>query len=164
MPLRHLLFTSALALLALQGCSSDQSVDPGSNTVPEAGSPFQVNYLTQSADLDLSKLNKSDYKGTSLVKLADVWTASSISADRTTLEFEFVAFDGFIPSQKTGCGDLPGSVLEKGYVDPVSRKLTWDESLGLAGCYSVKNAVKMNAHAPTDAGVALDGAADSPAE
>jgi hypothetical protein len=164
MSFRSLLFTGAVALLALQACSSDQSVDPGSTTVPEGGASFQVNYQSQSVDLDLSALAKTDYKGAGLVKLADVWTASKIAADRTTLEFEFVASDGFKPSNKANCGDLPGTVLDKGYIDPLSRKLIWDETIGLAGCYAVKNTIKMNAHEPTDAGVALDGAADSPAE
>jgi hypothetical protein len=161
---RYLLLASAAALLALQGCSSDQTVDPGTQTVPEGGATFQVNYHTDSVDLDLGKLPTSDYKGVNLVKLADVWTASKIAADYTTLEFGFEASDGFKPSQKTGCNDLPGTMLDKGYIDPVSRKLTWDSTLGLAGCYSVKDAVKMTGHEPDDAGVAFDGSADAPAE
>ncbi len=150
----------AIAACAMQACSSDQSVNPGTPTA-DAGASLQVTYESQSVPVDLSKVPTVDYKGTQLVKLADVWTASQILTDRNTLAFEFVGDDGFKPSDKNGCNDLPGSTLDNGYIDPVSRKLTWDESLGLAGCYSVKGAAKMNAHVlDLDAAMATDSAQD----
>lgn len=162
MSLRHLLLCCATVLLSLPACGSDQSVDPGTTPpAADAGAMIEVNYLADSVDIDLSTLATVDFKASKLVKLTDVWTASKIAADPASLEFEFVGEDGFKPSTKTGCFDLPGTVLEKGYIDPNSRKLIWDETLGLAGCYSVNGAAKMNAHAPTDAGgPALDGSSE----
>ena len=156
MMLRYSVLASTFALLLLSACSSsDQTVDPGNNQNPAtdggadgSGVTIQVSYQSQSIPVDLGAITTSSYKGVNLVKLSDVWAGSQITADRTTLEFEFVATDGFKPSSK-GCADLPGDVLDKGYIDPASRNLTWDESLGFKGCYSVKGATQMNAHAPT---------------
>ena len=154
--------TSAFALILFSACeSSDQDVDPGINQNPAIeggtdgnGVTLQVSYLSDSVPVDLGTIATSSYKGVNLVKLSDVWTVSQIAANRATLEFEFVSSDGFKPSNK-GCADLSGEVLDKGYIDPMSQNLTWDESLGFEGCYSVKAAVQMNAHAPagdSDAG------------
>lgn len=153
MNLRKLASTCTLGLLVLAACGDDdQTVDPGGQQNPalEVG----VFHEGQSANVDLGTLSTTAYKGVSLVKLSDVWTASGFTADRTTLEFEFVASDGFKPSNKD-CADLPGTVLDQGYIDPATRNLTWDEALGFQGCYSVKDTVQINAHEPTagDAGV-----------
>jgi hypothetical protein len=143
-------------MFLFSGCSSsDQTVDPGNNQNPAtdggadgSGVTIQVSYQSQAVPVDLGAIATSTWKGVNLVKLSDVWTSSQIASDRATLEFEFVADDGFKPSNK-GCADLPGDALDRGYIDPASRNLIWDESLGFKGCYSVKNAAQMNAHAPT---------------
>jgi hypothetical protein len=141
----------ALVLCVLAGCG-DQAVNPGPSP-SGAIATLQVSYLSQSVPVSLSTLATIDYKGSKVVKASDVWTASQIGADRNLLEYEFVGDDGFKPSSKDGCPDLPGTLLEKGYIDPTTRKLSWDGSLGLGGCYSVRGAAQMNAHAPS----ALDG-------
>jgi len=124
------------------------------------GVTVAVSYDGQSSTVDLGSVATSTYKESQLVKLSDLWTASKFSVDPSTLQFEFVASDGFKPSNK-GCPDLSGSVLAQGYIDPTSRYLTWDEALGFKGCYSVKDVAKINAHAPVaaDAGIA-DAAAE----
>jgi len=148
MTLRFAVLASTLCLLPLTACSDDQAVDPGSGSGGGGGdATVLVTYEDQSVDVDLSGLETTSYKGVDLVKLSDVWTASGISVDRTTLEFELVASDGFKPSVND-CEDIPGDVLDQGYIDPSSRNLTWDESLGYGGCYSVRETVEMNAHAP----------------
>lgn len=164
MTLRHRLVSSSLLLLSLAACGSgDQSIDPGTGQNPSTdggadgnGVVLEVSYEGQSVPLDLGAIATSDYKGVNLVKLSDVWAASRIAADRSELEFRFVGDDGFTPWSK-GCADLPGDVLARGYIDPSSRNLTWDETLGFKGCYSVKSTAQMNAHAPT-------GEADAAAE
>ncbi|MFW5739659.1 MAG: hypothetical protein ACOC1F_04775 [Myxococcota bacterium] len=138
------------ALLLCLGCSDDQSVDPGSS----GGEPavLDVSYDGQSVPVDLGDLATTPYEGVELVKLSDVWAESGITADRAALAFEFVASDGFKPSNKD-CEDLAGTNLDQGYIDPVSRNLTWDESLGLGGCYAVRDTVEMNAHLVEDDGM-----------
>ncbi len=167
MTLRYCVMAGALALLLI-ACGDDQSVNPGNSQNPStdsgadaSGVVVQVSYQGQSMAIDLGTLATTSYKGVNLVKLSDVWTASQINADRTTLEFEFVAEYGFKPSKK-GCADLSGAVLDKGYIDPASRNISWDESLGFEGCYSVRNTAQMNAHVPTGGNDA--GATDAAAE
>ncbi len=139
-------YTLALVVVA---CSSNQSVDPGAGDgSAAAAAALSVSYQGRSIAVELGTVAPSSYKGVDLVKLSDAWTSSQIAADHTTLEFEFVGSDGFRPSSK-GCVDLAGSVLDQGYIDPTSRNLTWDEGLGMRGCYSVIDTVQMNAHDPT---------------
>ncbi len=166
---RGMFIGAALSLLLAAGCgASDQTVNSGANGNPSSdggadgnGVTLQVAYESQSVPVDLGTLATSSYKGVNLVKLSDVWAASGISADRSALEFEFVGADGFKPSIK-GCADLSGILLDQGYIDPTTRNLTWDETLGFSGCYSVKGAAKMNAHAPVDG--ADSGAVDAAGE
>jgi hypothetical protein len=142
---------SMLIVCAIQSCS-DQAVNSGAS--PDGSSTtIQVTYLTQSVSVSLPALTTIEYKGVQVVRASDVWIASQIQADRNSLEFEFVADDGFKPSIKGACPDLPGAILDKGYFDPTTRKLSWDTSLGLGGCYGVRGAAQMNAHAPVN----LDG-------
>ncbi len=162
---RRILGGCAVALLSLGGCGNDQTLDPGS-TPQGKGGTIQVAYQMQTVAVDPSKLSTVDYRGINLVKLSVVWAASAINADHNGLAFEFVSgTDGFKPSNK-GCPDLAGTVLDKGYIDPSTRKLTWDESLGFKGCYSVNAVAQMNAHAPTGLDAAAgpdagDGASDA---
>lgn len=165
MTTRAPLLASALALLLLAGCGSDQTINPGGLPNPGTdsdsganGVTVVVSYQGQSIPVDLGSIGTSPYKGVNLVRLSDVWTGSQIAEDRSALVFEFVGADGFKPSNK-GCEDLEGSVLDRGYIDPTSRKLTWDESLGFKGCYSVNDVANVNAHTPAGGG-SIDAAAE----
>jgi hypothetical protein len=156
MTLCNLAGACVFGLLVLSGCGdNDQTVNPGeTNTAASGGGGdatgvvVGVSYDGQSVDVDLGTVATTSYKGVTLVKLSDVWRTSGIEKDRAALEFEFVASDGFTPSDKD-CAGLSGTVLGMGYIDPVSRNLTWDESLGFQGCYSVRDAAQMNARLPT---------------
>lgn len=144
----------SLTCILAAGCSDDQSVDPGAASSGDA--VIEVTFEGQSVPVDLGNVTTSTYKDVELVKLSDLWEASGIATDRTTLAFEFVASDGFKPSVKD-CEDVPGDVLDRGYVDPATRNLTWDESLGYGGCYSVRETVQMNARATQDEGTGNSG-------
>ena len=144
----------AIGVLFVAGCgNAGQSISPGTQTQAQAGE-LNVVFDSSSARVDLGSVATTTYKGVALVRLSDVWTAADFSVDATTLEFEFEADDGFTPaSARPECVDLPGAHLVDGYIDSVSRNLTWDESLGLLGCYSVKGTNTMTGHAPVpDAG------------
>ncbi len=144
----------ALATSLLAACGDDQDVDPGTDSGATAAY-LTVSHEGQSVKVDLNGVAKTAYKDVQLVKLSDVWTASKLPASYTNLEFEFVSTDGFKPSSKEGCPDLPGTMLDKGYVNPATMDMSWDETLGLRGCYSVNDVAEMNGHqpyAPADAG------------
>lgn len=136
------------ATLVLSGCgNSRQSVDPGPQPTVE-GERLEVVYESSTVSVDLAALATTTYKGMAVVLLSDVWAASELAVDHTTLEFGFEADDGFSPAGK-GCADLPGVNLDSGYINPSSRNLAWDESLGLRGCYSVDSAKRMTGHLPS---------------
>jgi hypothetical protein len=148
-----MLLTSALALLLLAGCSrSDQKAGATADAAGAVGTgvTLSIAYQGQSIPVDLGSVATTSFNGEKLVKLSDVWTATHIKAERSSLEFEFVGADGFMPAEK-GCPDLSGAMLEKGFINPTSRNLSWDASFGSRRCYSVKNVAKMNAHAPSGA-------------
>ena len=126
---------------------ADSGEETGSNTTPYIGPSITVQYAGQAVEVDIGSIETSIYKGKELVRLSDVWDSSRIDADRQNLFFEFVGSDGFKPSDR-GCDDVPGTALDRGYINPMSRKLTWEESLGFYGCYSVSVTVEMNAHLP----------------
>lgn len=159
------LFAPTLLTFLFAACGSDQEVNSGNPTNPasDSGAPvvIQVTHQTQSVPVNLKTLPTTSYKGTTVVKLSEVWSGSKLPGDRNTLEFEFVSSDGFKPSDK-GCAPLSGSVLDKGYINPTSRNVMWDESLGYRGCYSVNDAAKMNATIPMARADA--GASDASAE
>jgi hypothetical protein len=143
----------ATGALLIVGCgNSGQSVDPGTQTTETGGAKLTVVLGASSVSVDLGSVATTAYNGTELVLLSDVWTAAALPVDHTTLEFGFEADDGFTPAS-VGCAYLPGADLDLGYIDPTSRNLVWDESLGLRGCYSVGGAKTMTGHTPVvDAG------------
>lgn len=150
-PVRRAPIAAGLALIALAGCSrSGQNASPGGSDAGAVGTgvTLSIAYQGQSFPVDLGSVATTRFNGEKLVKLSDVWTAAHIKAERSSLEFEFVGADGFMPAEK-GCPDLSGAMLEKGFIDPTSRNLSWDASFGSRRCYSVKNVAKMNAHAPS---------------
>ncbi|HNS95338.1 MAG TPA: hypothetical protein PKL73_00195 [Polyangiaceae bacterium] len=147
-PLHLVLFAVTMGLTA--ACGDEQSVDSGQPSPSNDGATGVIVTVTlenKSVPVDLGTLGTTAYKGVELVKLSDVWAASGIGVDPTTLEFEFVSADGFRPSSK-GCDDLAGSNIDKGFIHPTSRNITWDETLGLRGCYAVNDTEQMNGHVP----------------
>ena len=146
--LAALSFTSVLCSL-LAGCSEDQAVDPGTNT-GDAKS-VDVVHGADSVKVSLGTLSTLQYKEVDVVRLGDVWTAAFPSTDPNGLAFSFVSASGFRPSDKD-CADMPGPLLGNGYIEPVSGNLVWDESLGLRGCYSVRETARMEGFLP-DAGM-----------
>lgn len=143
--------TSLLLLCAstlLGGCG--QSVDSGAPsplTQSDSGddSPTRVSlvYGSSSADVELTTLPTQDYKGQGVVPLTAVWSAGGL-AEATALEFDFEGADGFHPSSKPKCAaPITSEQLTHGYILPTGRTLVWDDSLGLPGCYSAHDVVKI---------------------
>ena len=146
--LATLSFTAVLCSW-LVGCSEDQAVDPGTNT-GDAKS-VDVVHGADSVKVFLGALSTLQYKEVDVVRLGDVWAAAFPSAVPNSLAFSFVSATGFRPSDKD-CADMPGALLGSGYIEPTSGNLVWDESLGLRGCYSVRETVRIEGYLP-DAGM-----------
>lgn len=139
-----LLATAALA------CGSDQQVDPG--TPSGEGQSVDVIFESKTVAVSLESLQTVDYKGADVVPLADVWNAAHGSVSPASLAFVFESDEGFKPSDKE-CADVPGTALDKGYLEKNTRNLVWDESLGFRGCYSVRGTKSITGVDPGDAGM-----------
>lgn len=119
------------------------------------GQSVEVVYDGTSHEVDLSTLDTVDVGGAQLVVLADVVEAAELGVAVEDLVFDFVASDGFRPEDSSNCVDvvpLAGSALASGFIDPVTRDLSWDEALGLPGCMGIDDVVTIEASEPGVAG------------
>lgn len=134
------------AALAGVGCGNDpQNVSQGT-PAPSASTAVNVVVVhgDDSATVDVAALPSQTYKDTNVVPLAAVWAQSKLEGDLAKLSFDFEGDDGFRPSSKDKCKtNVTGEQLGKGYIVPKTRKLIWDDALGLPGCYSVRDVAKI---------------------
>lgn len=129
-----LLFVVALAA---PGCKRDAPHSHSARRGVFSGPPLvNLSFRSQTARVDLRRLPAEPVQGRALVRLARLWDAGGFSVPPTHLDF--VGDDGFRPGSKPKCPEkLAGAMLQRGYIDPTSRDLVWDEDLKLPGCYRV---------------------------
>lgn len=128
--------------LILVACG-DQEVKPGETGDTGATQSYllTVDVDGQSADVDIATLATVDFGGDALVPATAVLDASGLTVTWSERTFDFLASDGYRPSDKTDCVPVDYTTLQGGYFYPESGELVWDESLGLFGCYNVKGTV-----------------------
>ena len=120
----------------------DGDTDAEPEIIPNAKS-VSVTYRNQDYPVDLSLLGAAlvEIEGESYVRLSDVFDASGVETAVEQLVFDFMSADeAFRSSDKEFCAQsvpLEGSLLAKGYIQPVSRTLEWDDDLDFAGCMFV---------------------------
>lgn len=95
-----------------------------------------------------ASLRAGHVSGALCVSLADLWTASRLSGNPDAIELDFVGADGFRPS-RNGFPPLPGTMLERGYLQLETGRLEWDGSAGLPCGYRVKGVTMILALDPT---------------
>lgn len=153
---------TALLFAVLAAACGGQDIDTGTSTsdagsggstgtgtggaggAPQGLADVLLVYNDTSGTVDVATLATVDYKGSALVRLTALWDAGKLHADTSTLEFDFYGDDGYHPSEHASCSWLPtGADLQKGYIQPDTRNLVWDDSLGAFGCYKVKGIAKM---------------------
>jgi len=133
----------ALALLlAPAGCGSESDPEPCD---PARAVTLQISYGNGSEPVDLGTLSGTEEGDLCLVPLMDVLEEVSLGFDPSTSYYDFVAADGFRPTQ-VDCVTVDATILELGWVDRVTGTLVWDASLGMRGCYSVTAAVEIAAY------------------
>lgn len=145
----------AICSLMFFACSSDDNET-------EDGFELTVVYLGTEYTVDVLALETTLFEEIQMVKLTDILNATGVETDWTKLYYDFEAKDGFNPRTQYTCdGTIPitGDAIDKGYVDPVSHRLNWDESLGYSGCASVKDLVKIFVNDDPEDG-AIDGDTD----
>lgn len=164
------------AFLAINACGGDQQVVmPDTGTlVPDGGTSgksVKVIYNGSSSAVALGQLPTTAINGASYAKLADVVAAAIPGRSLDELKVtDFVSADGFASSSKADCGPLlpvAAATLAKGYLDPATRNLRWDDALAYPGCMCVRDTAEIvvaeAAAAAPDASVAApDASADAP--
>jgi hypothetical protein len=139
---REMLCVLACAVLGLSGAGlMGVGCGTGETDPCDTGSAvtMTVVYDQQEADVHLGNLEGTLEGDVCLVSLADVVARAGIVERPAEKYYDFEATDGFRPSSKD-CVMLEGTLLEQGGVDMTTGTLVWDASLGLKGCYFVKEA------------------------
>jgi len=120
----------AILLVGLCGCGDDDAAGP-------EGTRVTVTYEGEGREVVLETLAPS-VQG---VPLSDVVEAAWPELDRSALVADFLAGDGFRPARRTDCQDeipFPGDQLDRGWIDPATADLAWDESFSFTGCMHVR--------------------------
>ncbi len=132
---------AVLPILWLAAC--DQRV----SDAPEGDvKTVEVVFEEVTSEVDLGELDTVTIEGEELVRLSDVVEAADLGVELSALEFDFVASDGFRSGDRSTCTEtipMPGETLEQGYIDPVTRNMSWDASLGMPGCVRVRDAAQL---------------------
>ncbi|MBN1336123.1 MAG: hypothetical protein JXB39_09195 [Deltaproteobacteria bacterium] len=136
-----------LVLLAFLTACGDQDVQIDDTAGDDTATPgYTVDVVAdgQTVSVDLSTLGTVDFEGAPVVVLPDVLDASGLSVPWSERTYDFVASDGFRPSEHS-CPPLDWSVAAQGCFYPSTGNLVWDSSLGLSGCYYVDDVVTVEA-------------------
>jgi len=134
--------TAALSLLSLLACGPQETDEP----VNDTSQTVKVSYLGTSTDVSLGKPATVDLGGSPHVRHSDVIKLALPDKDLSTVGAGFRSADGFDPSSKAACqAVLPvsGDTLSKGYLDPETRLLKWDDSLQFPTCLSVRDTAEI---------------------
>jgi hypothetical protein len=142
------------ALVAAMACGSDQKIeskDAGTSNTDDAGvvtgKTIKVTYQGSSIEVALNQLATVDVNGTAKARLSAAILAALPSKTLEQIQVnDLIASDGYTPTAKSNCaGMLPvaGPKTEKGYVDPSTRLITWDESLAFPGCMKITDAAEI---------------------
>lgn len=141
--LKRAVFFAGLSLVFVL-VSCDQTVD-----IDARAQSVEVAYDERTVEIDLGTLTTSDVEGVDMdmVRLSAVVEAADLGVGLEFLMFDFLSADGFQPRSSPNCTDeiipLPGSYLEQGYIDPMTRDLYWDEALNLPGCVGVDDTAQI---------------------
>lgn len=143
---------SFLCVLALSACGSmpmtmDDAGTVDSGVTEDAGvtGPSVTVHLPDggASQVDLSTFTTTPLEGKDVVKLDLVITAAMPGVTFTTIQLGMKASDGFDPASRANCMSLvpvAGERLTQGGIEPATRNLTWDNTLGYPGCLYMRDA------------------------
>ncbi len=140
--MRFMSFGGSLIIL-ISAVACDQRV---SENVDDAPKLVEVVYSGGSYEVALGEIETIAVEGVDVVRLSDVVETATLGVDLADLEFDFVASDGFRSGERSTCVDtvpMPGETLDRGYIDPVTRNLSWDAALDMPGCVRVRDAAQL---------------------
>jgi hypothetical protein len=140
-----------LLALAATACSDDDGQTPGSDSgagsdalVSDGAAGRQVKVVLGQDEktVDLSTLATVKRNNGDFVSLDTVVKAAFAAQTVSQLQADFESADGFRPAKSPNCtGVVPigGDKLDKGFIQPDSGNLAWDDSLSLPGCMGVRD-------------------------
>jgi len=152
-PLLGFLLFAVAGMSASAGCQDGTELDPCD---PSRAVSVKVTHGQDSGSVDLGMLSGDRQADYCLVPLSDVVGAAHLGMDVAGSFYDFVAQDGFQPTQ-VECALIDGDTLAHGSVDMGTGTLVWDESLGLRGCYSVIHAVEILVYDDENGGLGSGG-------
>jgi hypothetical protein len=140
-------YIDALVLATLAACAPAASAPQPTTEphhelhLPPVGPSVHVTMDGNARDIALASL---PHVGTSAL-VVDLWKAAFPGEDPLPLHFDLVGSDGFHPGSRPKCARLlTGSEILGAHVDVVSHDISFDDALGLPGCYRVKAVVSMD--------------------
>ena len=141
--LKRMLVLSLACAMALAVACDDEEVDPCD---PANAVTINVEHGAQNADVDLGTLTGTQDGDLCLVDIVDIINAANLGLTLTDYYYDFEADDGFRASSSSqpGCTSLDGTQLQGGTADMSTGTLSWDDSLGLGGCWRVRNTIKVH--------------------
>ncbi|HCF58016.1 MAG TPA: hypothetical protein DFS52_08495 [Myxococcales bacterium] len=134
------------ASLEFPGCLRVDDIAEIILTEADPGVTVKVLWQGASTDVALGSLPTVEIAGAQLVRLTEIVAGVIGSTPVTGLTADFTSGDGFKPGSSPNCEDLvpvSGDALALGYLDPVTRKLSWDESLAFPGCLRVSDTAEI---------------------
>jgi hypothetical protein len=136
-----------LALATVTGC--DQSVDDGSTDAHGDAAKSRVvtvEWNGTSRDVDPDELPPDVAPDPRGARLSRVVAAAFPDLDLADIASDFEASDGFRPGSSPNCDGLvpvAGLTLERGFIEPATGNLSWDDELGYPGCLKVRDLAKI---------------------
>lgn len=125
---------AADGVLATDAGSADSA---GAPDLPP-GKSVKLVYNGAATTIALGGLPLSDFGGLKCVKLSEIALVAAPAKSHDQLQIsDFLAADGFTPKSKSNCKALipvVGALLAQGCIDPLTRNLQWQSSLGYPGC------------------------------
>lgn len=135
-------------IMGVLTCACNDSTRGGDICDPADAREITVEYNGDIAVVFLGDMEGTPDVDLCLVSLLEVVeSADELEIDIEEVSFDFEAADGFRPTQMnsdSGCDVVDGDVLSLGWVDRNTGLLVWDDSLGMVGCYYVKQTVKIH--------------------
>jgi len=133
----EMIFSMLFAAAPIVACN--QTVDTGDDV--DGGATVEVTYGGSSTTVSLGSLPTSQLVGADVVTLDAIVGAAELPITLADVWLNFIADDGFEPSEGAYCPDdivpVDGERAAQGGLELGTRNLLWDDALGYPGCLHV---------------------------
>lgn len=102
----------------------------------------------ETTTVDLGQATVVNFEGNDAVALTEVIELAEIGVATADLSFDFLASDGYRPSENVNCSSImpiAGDQLGDAFIRLANRNLVWNPSAGLPGCAYVNDLAQIDA-------------------